>query len=448
MSWSAGKFCFNWFENCFQGNFSNYSSGTYYENTYIHTEFGVYHRYGEGAYLRGNTFWGNARGVEGYKTLLQMKSNSELYGRNIFKSQGGISIPKSNIWLDEGVDLQIDCGYNKMSPLSSPSTDFHLYGTTALGAMSINVDHNEWRSNGSVIHNTPISIIHPNNDLMSSKKPDTNCVKQPPDCSTGGIICPLTPFLLAYEPGLSMDAARTEAENLLNDPTASDACRKKAAERLLLLAAASDSATTNVTNVITPYTIVLSDVGTSADLGGHVRGLKGVAFEMIGQWDSASHYYSGSFLPALTDPLTFTWQDDLTFVPDSLLVPNYTWSPQALQDIIQFLRRNYSGFISRQAAAGEVENASVPGFMTKLEQNIPNPFEDETEIPYSLEQDSDIYLGLYDALGNEVMVLFEGLQSRGNHRVNVNTQNIAAGTYYYRLTVGQTVLTKQMIVVK
>jgi len=66
----------------------------------------------------------------------------------------------------------------------------------------------------------------------------------------------------------------------------------------------------------------------------------------------------------------------------------------------------------------------------QLFQNYPNPFNPSTSIKYSIPVQSKIKIGLYDIIGNEVSILFEGIQQSGVHNINLNADNFPSGVYF------------------
>ncbi|MCH8035120.1 MAG: T9SS type A sorting domain-containing protein, partial [Bacteroidetes bacterium] len=69
-----------------------------------------------------------------------------------------------------------------------------------------------------------------------------------------------------------------------------------------------------------------------------------------------------------------------------------------------------------------------------LKNNHPNPFNPSTQITYSLAQDADVTLKVYDMLGTEVAKLVNETQTVGNHEINFNAENLSSGVYIYRIT--------------
>jgi hypothetical protein len=84
-----------------------------------------------------------------------------------------------------------------------------------------------------------------------------------------------------------------------------------------------------------------------------------------------------------------------------------------------------------------------------LEQNHPNPAilgSGRTSISFQLSEQSDVRLSLYDALGRNVRSIAKGLYSSGRHHVDIPLLGLQQGVYYYRLSTGNNVLVRRMMV--
>ena len=85
----------------------------------------------------------------------------------------------------------------------------------------------------------------------------------------------------------------------------------------------------------------------------------------------------------------------------------------------------------------------------KLYQNIPNPTKSLSTINYELDQNATVVLTVYNVVGEQISVQNEGNQSAGTHSIIFNSENFAAGVYYYSLSVGQkSTSTMKMVVIK
>jgi len=90
----------------------------------------------------------------------------------------------------------------------------------------------------------------------------------------------------------------------------------------------------------------------------------------------------------------------------------------------------------------------------ELSQNYPNPFNPSTIIKYSIpnfagnENFSSVQLKIYDVLGREVATLVNRKQQPGNYEVSFNAVGLASGIYFYRLTTGNKISVKKMMLIK
>jgi parallel beta-helix repeat protein len=85
-----------------------------------------------------------------------------------------------------------------------------------------------------------------------------------------------------------------------------------------------------------------------------------------------------------------------------------------------------------------------------LGQNYPNPFNPSTTIRYQLPALSDVRLDVVDLLGRKVVALVSEKQSAGIYTVKLNASafNLSSGIYFYRLSAGNFIATKKMMLLK
>ncbi len=91
--------------------------------------------------------------------------------------------------------------------------------------------------------------------------------------------------------------------------------------------------------------------------------------------------------------------------------------------------------------------AELPSIM-ELHQNYPNPFNPSTIIGYSLPEQTNIELAVFDLLGRRVAVLADGDQLAGRYEVTFNASGLVSGLYIYRLRAGTEVRTGRMTLLK
>ncbi len=83
-----------------------------------------------------------------------------------------------------------------------------------------------------------------------------------------------------------------------------------------------------------------------------------------------------------------------------------------------------------------------------LEQNYPNPFNPLTNIQFQLVKPGYVMLEVYDLLGQKVAKLANRYFESGRHRVIFDAGKLVLGVYYYKITAGDFIQIKKMMVLK
>ncbi len=83
-----------------------------------------------------------------------------------------------------------------------------------------------------------------------------------------------------------------------------------------------------------------------------------------------------------------------------------------------------------------------------LFQNYPNPFNPITTIKYIVSKSGYIELVIYDISGNEITKLVDAEQQPGYYQVEFDGSDLNNGIYFYKLTFGEKILTKKMLLLK
>ncbi|MBD3169800.1 MAG: T9SS type A sorting domain-containing protein [candidate division Zixibacteria bacterium] len=89
----------------------------------------------------------------------------------------------------------------------------------------------------------------------------------------------------------------------------------------------------------------------------------------------------------------------------------------------------------------------VPGEYSLI-GNYPNPFNATTTITYELPVSGNVNLEVYNIKGQLVETLVAGHVDAGTHNVSWDASQYSSGVYFYKLTAGDTVLTKRMTLLK
>ncbi|MCZ7604053.1 MAG: endonuclease [Melioribacteraceae bacterium] len=132
-----------------------------------------------------------------------------------------------------------------------------------------------------------------------------------------------------------------------------------------------------------------------------------------------------------------TWPVDLLgvvgqFDPSSPYSEGYQVLPRSLDDFL---------------TPTSVEGEEIP-LTYGLEQNYPNPFNPSTTIKFSIPEQGLVTLKVYNLLGEEVITLINNQLEAAYHEVKFDASQLGSGVYFYRITSGDFVSTKKMLLIK
>lgn len=94
-----------------------------------------------------------------------------------------------------------------------------------------------------------------------------------------------------------------------------------------------------------------------------------------------------------------------------------------------------------------VETGDVP-VRFALDPNYPNPFNPETLIRYTIPEEAEVVLEVYDGLGRRVEALVAARQPAGAYEVRFEAADLPSGVYYCRLKAGGQVAVRAMLLLK
>ncbi len=84
----------------------------------------------------------------------------------------------------------------------------------------------------------------------------------------------------------------------------------------------------------------------------------------------------------------------------------------------------------------------------ELMQNYPNPFNPITKISWHSPVGSWQTLKVYDVLGKEVAILVDEYKPAGKYEIEFRASSLPSGVYFYRISAGDYIETKKMILLK
>jgi hypothetical protein len=124
------------------------------------------------------------------------------------------------------------------------------------------------------------------------------------------------------------------------------------------------------------------------------------------------------------------------YAVDKGIVPEYSTKPDT-----GYYKLVYDPNVSVETVENEVTNY-------ELKQNYPNPFNPFTIIDYSIKEEGNVELIIYDVLGKLVKKLVDERKTTGNYSTQFDASNLSSGIYFYSLRVNDFVSTKKMLLLK
>ncbi|MDP3829685.1 MAG: T9SS type A sorting domain-containing protein [Ignavibacteriaceae bacterium] len=83
-----------------------------------------------------------------------------------------------------------------------------------------------------------------------------------------------------------------------------------------------------------------------------------------------------------------------------------------------------------------------------LEQNYPNPFNPTTTISFQIPSEEFVTVKVYDVLGKEIKTILNEIKKAGVYEIPFNGSELSSGLYVYRITAGNFISEKKMILLR
>ena len=108
---------------------------------------------------------------------------------------------------------------------------------------------------------------------------------------------------------------------------------------------------------------------------------------------------------------------------------------------------------AKRLVSGSTTNVETLALRPRLEQNSPNPFNNQTILSYFLPAAAKTRLEIFSLSGQRIAILHQGRQRAGHHRFEWNGRDdlgrqVASGLYLYQLVTPQETLRRKLILVK
>ena len=163
------------------------------------------------------------------------------------------------------------------------------------------------------------------------------------------------------------------------------------------------------------------------------------------------------------DPLTYLWSapTGITLSDPTAVNPTFT-APDVIEDtdyvitlIVNDLQLNSEpDSVTITVLWDSVYVNELLPKVTKLLGNYPNPFNPTTQIDFSIQDDSNIDLSIYNIKGQKIKTLTHDEFATGSHSIIWNGEDeigrpVSSGVYLYKLNVnGKTVAVKKCLLLK
>ncbi len=100
----------------------------------------------------------------------------------------------------------------------------------------------------------------------------------------------------------------------------------------------------------------------------------------------------------------------------------------------------------------KIRQAEFPQLLSQsvfyLDQNFPNPFNNHTQILYTIENDGEVEISVYNSAGRKIRQLVSAYLPAGSYRVEFDASGLSSGTYLYVLRSNGQSVTRTMTLIK
>ncbi len=134
-------------------------------------------------------------------------------------------------------------------------------------------------------------------------------------------------------------------------------------------------------------------------------------------------------------------------------LPSCTFKPQNIKELKLKTEELISLLLGSNKEEEPKNKLPIP-YINKLSQNYPNPFNPTTTISFSIKEESDIEVSIFNLKGQKIKTLINERKNFGDHFVewngnNDNNKKVASGIYFYKLSInGKPIDMKKCLLLK
>jgi len=158
---------------------------------------------------------------------------------------------------------------------------------------------------------------------------------------------------------------------------------------------------------------------------------------VIGRGDFLQKNAISSYTPFIAD-ISYSSSD----IPDSasIYIQSFYRFPPLGNSVLYIDNLNFDGFFT-----GIKEHSLTAN--RNFDFNVfPNPFSDEATVTFTMNQDDDITVRLFDLSGKQIALLADGRCKEGNHRLQLSALGLQKGLYICVITANCSNLSKKIII--
>ena len=178
-------------------------------------------------------------------------------------------------------------------------------------------------------------------------------------------------------------------------------------------------------------------------------GFLGSAWRTASTWTSEIDSTGHVRLPIATTSRASGFYQAKVWDMDDQRSPLSAWNSIPLNQGRRYRLELPIGRPARIASLGAMKTVIPTSSESSLDPNVPNPFNETTQIPYRLAEPAHVRLVIYNAIGQPVRTLVDRFQAAGDHRVVWDAGGqVASGVYWVRLSGPQGVETRRLLLLK